>query len=110
MLQSPNVCIFRCNAIHTRSAVSKALFSHDNALLIVLIDTAMLLLLADLCRAIRQVTAASGRPDGCNALLGALVASVSRFDIPHVGLEDVAPAADAHLGEVTHSILRFYIT
>lgn len=53
--------------------------------------------------------AADGSADHGQTLLRALVARVGSLDIPDVGFEDVAAAADAHFGEVADGVLRLNI-
>lgn len=52
---------------------------------------------------------ARGRgPDAGDADSGPVVALVGGFDVPDVGLERVAAAADAHFGEVAEGVLGFW--
>lgn len=45
--------------------------------------------------------------DGCDTVLGAFVALVGGFDVPDVGFEGVAAAANAHFCKVADGILGF---
>lgn len=87
-------------------------FLHDNAILIVLPRLfvparCFLHLTVSRCFHIHRCAAACCRADGCQSMFCALIASVSGFDVPDVGFEDVSPCADAHLGEVANGVLGF---
>lgn len=97
-----NLSTFSC--IH-----SLAPTSHYDALLVVLLPVGLLDLVVSVAwwSDFHRCPAADGGSDGCQALLCALVPRVGSLDVPDVGFEDVAAAADAHFCEVADCVLSF---
>jgi hypothetical protein len=62
-------------------------------------------------RGIRRSSAASDdATDDLQSLFGVLVAILGRADVPHVGFQRVAAAADAHFCEVADCVFGFWHT
>lgn len=92
------------------SSSSRRFASHHNA--VFLVRHLVVPALGDLApvpgrRDVHRRASAGGGPDRRDAVPGPFVAGVSGLDVPHVGLQGVAAASDAHLCEVAHSILGF---
>lgn len=104
--------MFRCTQVVIRRQKQSSmlvyplrLHLHDDAVLVIA-------LLGDLARSRGRhihgsALAADSRLDNSQALLRSLIASVSRLDVPHIRLKDVAATPDAHFGEVSEGILSF---
>lgn len=54
----------------------------------------------------RRIGALRRRLDRSQSMLRPLVALVGRLDIPHIGFQRIATAANSHLRKITNGILR----
>lgn len=76
---------------------------HDDTILVVLFP-------ALARRHLHRLASVNRRLDHGQALLRPLIARVRRPDVPHVGLENVLPAANAHFQKVPHGILSLDVS
>ena len=91
------------NYVHSK--VSFVKYSHDDAVFVVLVTTLLYLAVSRRGNIHRYALATDGSLNDSYSLFGSFVSSISSLDIPDVGLQNIAAAANAHLSEVAHSIL-----
>lgn len=88
-----------------RSNPKKSAISHYDALLGITLTPALLDLSISRRRNFHRRSSTYGGTDGGEPLLCTVVTGIGGLDVPHVRLENISPASNAHFGKVPNGIL-----